>query len=63
MELLENPTVLGAALAAAAALAGVFVSQLVAILAAWVQHKRQHRILLRDKYERVAILFAQSVQW
>lgn len=63
MELLENPTVLGAALAAAAALSGVFVSQLVAIFAAWIQHRRQHRVLLRDKYECVSILLAQSVQW
>jgi len=63
MSLLENPTVLVAIVAAASTLAGVFVAQLVALFAAWVQHRRQHKILLRDKYEQVAVLFAQSIQW
>ena len=45
------------------ALLGVLVSQLVALLQAWLERKNKRQILLRTKYEELGVYFLDSMKF
>jgi hypothetical protein len=59
----ENPVIVGAMIAGAAAICGAVVGQLFPFLSSWVDHRRKKQDHLRAKYESVALLFSKSIQW
>lgn len=52
-----------AGIAAASALAGVVLSQVVVLLNSYLENKRQKKMVLSQKYEDAGRLFLASLQW
>ncbi|MEQ1484109.1 hypothetical protein [Methyloglobulus sp.] len=52
-----------AIIAASSAIAGSVISQIITGLLSWIDKKHQKQVLLRQKYEEMALLYADSLEW
>jgi hypothetical protein len=52
-----------ATIAAASAIAGSVISQILTVVLSCFDKKHQRKVLLREKYEEMALLYSESLQW
>ena len=52
-----------ALIAAGSAIAGTIVTQIVSVLLSYLDRKHQKKVLLREKYEELALLINESGEW